>query len=293
VLYSGFTAAAVWTFWLAFRRRDRFPRWWRDGWPVGYRLGAIGVLIFFVAGLADMTWHVIFGVETDLDALMSPSHLLLAVGATLLLTSPVRSWWATDEGGVRAATGLAALALGTVSVGIFLLYTSAFDFNGAQLPSDGLPRSAGYTMAAHGVTTYIVTSAMVVVPMLMVLRRRAVFGAATALVTPIALFPAAVNEFDRTFLVGGLAGITAAIVADLITTSLDRTRGLDAPLRLPIAAATVAALVPTAHLLALQLDSGITWVIEVWSGTVVISAALAALLGGLAARPAEVVRELR
>jgi hypothetical protein len=97
LLYSGFTATAGWTVWLAYRRRHRARRWWVDGWPAGYRLGALGMVIFLVAGIADMAWHEVLGIETSIDALLSPSHLLLCVGSVLLLTSPARSWWASGR----------------------------------------------------------------------------------------------------------------------------------------------------------------------------------------------------
>jgi hypothetical protein len=38
-----------------------------------------------------MAWHTIFGIEQDLAALLSPTHLLLMVAGLLLVTSPVRS----------------------------------------------------------------------------------------------------------------------------------------------------------------------------------------------------------
>src|SRR5205814_6321490 len=95
LLYAGFAATGAWTFLIAFRRRHLAPEWWRDGWPAGYRLGAVGVVIFLLSGGADMVWHTIFGIEANLAAGLSPSHLSLAIGASLLLTSPLRSWWAS------------------------------------------------------------------------------------------------------------------------------------------------------------------------------------------------------
>jgi|SRR5215470_4676597 len=50
LLYGGFLATAIWTFWLGLRRRRRSPGWWRDGWPVGYALGALGAIGFMAGG---------------------------------------------------------------------------------------------------------------------------------------------------------------------------------------------------------------------------------------------------
>ena len=38
-------------------------------------------------------WHTILGVETGLDALLSPTHLLLFIGMAAILTTPVRAAW--------------------------------------------------------------------------------------------------------------------------------------------------------------------------------------------------------
>src|SRR5207247_5824305 len=82
LLYSGFAAAAVALgartllnlraadarsspVALAVRSvRDglREPRW-PAALPAGYELSALGVVIFGVSGVADLTWHVIFGIE--------------------------------------------------------------------------------------------------------------------------------------------------------------------------------------------------------------------------------------
>jgi len=284
LLYSGFAATAAWTFWLAYRRRDRTPRWWVDGWPAGYRLGALGVVIFLTGGLGDMVWHTVFGIEASIDALLSPSHLLLVVGATLLLSSPMRSWWAAGGGGPRAATGVAATALATTAASIFLLYASAFGSIAPVLPYDGIEGTMGHLHAALGLASYLVTTALLLVPLLWIHRRRTTPGAATALVAIVAMFPVVTREFPQPQTLAALAAIAGAAVADWAIVQLDRTRGMDAPLRLPIAGAVFAALVWASHLLALHLHSGIQWPVELWTGTVLSTALVGVVLGGLAAR---------
>ncbi len=285
LLYSGFAAIAAWTFWLAYRRRHNHPRWWVNGWPAGYKLGALGTLVFLVAGFFDMIWHTVFGVETSIDALLSPSHLLLSTGSVLLLTSPVRSWWAAGGGGLRAVAGATALALATTSVSVFVGYAVSFGHVEAVLPYSGEQDTPGYTAAARGVAAYVVTTALLVIPLLMAHRRRATFGVGTALVAWVAVFPLLTHEFPRPDTSGAFAAIAAAVLADWLLIRLDARRGTDAPLRLPIAGAVFAGLVTAAHLAAVHIDSGIEWPVELWTGTVVTAIAVAALLGGLATRP--------
>src|SRR5262249_35561254 len=102
LLYTGFAGTAAWTWWLAFRHRGGDAEWWASAWPAGYKVGAIGQIVFPVGGPGDMFWHQIFGFETSLRIAMSTSHMLLSIGGGLLLTSQLRSWWASGEGGLRA-----------------------------------------------------------------------------------------------------------------------------------------------------------------------------------------------
>jgi hypothetical protein len=285
LLYSAFTALAAWIFWLAYRRRDRHPRWWVDGWPAGYKLGAIGVLTFMIAGLADMVWHMTFGVETGVDAVLSPSHLLLCLGTVLMVTSALRSWWATGENGRRAATGVAGLALATVSVSVFLLYVSAFDSIAPTQPYEPLDGTIGQLVGTHGVSSYLVTTLVLVLPLLLAHRRRYTPGVATALVFAVSMFPMGTSEFPRPLSTAAFAAIAAAAVVDWILGRLDHIRGFDAPLRLPIAGVVFAVVVWTVHLVALHLDAGVTWPAELIGGTIAVTSGAAALLGGLASRP--------
>ncbi|GIG60104.1 hypothetical protein Lfu02_44760 [Longispora fulva] len=291
ILYSGFVATALWTVFLAYRRRDGHRLWWRDAWPAGYKVGVVGAVIFFFAGNLDLVWHSVFGIETDLDALFSPTHIGLAIGSGLLLTSPLRSWWAAGSTGtLRTAAGIGALVLGTTSTAVFLIYASAFQSIEPTRPYAGAQGTPGYLAASMSLTSYLVTTALLVLPLTLVLRRRsAVPGTATALVAVVALFAVGILDLPGTQTVAAGAATAGAVVVDILVGYLDRARGLDAPLRLPLAGALFGAVVWSAHLLALDLLEGVRWPVELWSGTIVMSAAVGALIGGLAARPAEVV----
>jgi len=48
---------------------------WTDCLPVGYGLSLAGVVFFGVIGCIDLTSHAIWGFETGLEALNSPSHI--------------------------------------------------------------------------------------------------------------------------------------------------------------------------------------------------------------------------
>jgi hypothetical protein len=61
--------------------------------PVGYGLSVIGAAIFLAGGVGDVVWHNLFGFERDVQALVSPTHLSLAVGGTLMSAGPLRAAW--------------------------------------------------------------------------------------------------------------------------------------------------------------------------------------------------------
>ena len=282
LLYGGFAATAAWTWWLAFRHR-REDVHWRNGWPAGYGVGAVGTLLFLVGGVADMFWHTIFGIETGLKAGLSPSHLTIAAGGVLLLTSQLRSWWASGEGGWRSVTGVLSAALGTmmgvvVIVGLTGIYTTAP--TRAVVPGPG--SQVAVSPEAQGALAYLIATVLLLIPFMLIHRRRPAPGAATAITGVIGLFLMAQHEFPMPIaaIVGMIAG---AAIVDAVLWRLDQVRGTQAPLRLPIAGAVFGAGIWIGHLTGLQLAAGVRWPPEIWAGTVVLSAILGALLGVLAA----------
>ena len=54
-----------------------------------------------------MLWHLAFGIEIGLDALVSPTHLLLLTSGVLLLTCPLRAAATTANNRWSAVISLA------------------------------------------------------------------------------------------------------------------------------------------------------------------------------------------
>ena len=104
VIYSGFAVAALvvtrplWGGRPSMASVQRVP---------GMLAGLIGVLLFGLGGAADLVWHETLGIEVSVEALLSPTHLLLLVGTVLVLTVPlVAGWQSTPReplGGGRSA----------------------------------------------------------------------------------------------------------------------------------------------------------------------------------------------
>ena len=61
---------------------------WLQAIPDGYELSVLGLVIFGISGIGDLTWHLLLGIERSTEALLSPTHLGLALGIGLALTGP-------------------------------------------------------------------------------------------------------------------------------------------------------------------------------------------------------------
>src|SRR5213076_2349202 len=65
--------------------------------PTGYGIGMVGLGVAFFGLGGDVIWHTVFGVEGGIARVIAPFHLFLFTGAGLLLTSPLRATWNSDE----------------------------------------------------------------------------------------------------------------------------------------------------------------------------------------------------
>jgi hypothetical protein len=295
-LYSGFAASAAWIGVLGLRRGVfvaeglRAPVAAVRRLPVGYPSAAAGVVVFGIGGVLDLLWHLAFGVEKGIDALVSPSHLTLFVGGMLLLSAPFRGAWRSAIG--RAADfrarfpELLSLALTTGLVAFFLLYTSAFlrpgvDEAFTRVPEGAPGHKAAELPAIATLAGYLVTTALVVVPLLLLaLRAPLPRGAVTLVLAAVVWLSAAIDEFAR---IGPAVAVTAAaVVADLLLARLDEVRGTTAPGRLPLLGALVPALLWPAHLIGVAATDAIRYPIALWTGVVVLAVMTGLVLGILA-----------
>jgi hypothetical protein len=96
VLYSGLLATVV-ALVVAVVSGRAAGRPWRGVLPRGCGLSLAGALIFAAGGVGDMIWHQLFGIESDFEALISPTHLVLAVGAVLIASGPLRAAWSDPQ----------------------------------------------------------------------------------------------------------------------------------------------------------------------------------------------------
>lgn len=137
-----------------FVQRYRF----RDGLPYGYWLSLIGIFLFAIAGGLDLAWHTIFGIETDINALVSPTHLTLGLAAALVFSGPIRSiahQHGLDAGGwAKVGPAVLGVAATLALVGFFTQYGQPMADDGiaAVMAKNDEARALGglYVMNADG-----------------------------------------------------------------------------------------------------------------------------------------------
>ena len=262
LFYSGFAATACWV--LATAGRVRQPG--RSGlaaFPVGYGLAVVGVMVFAVGGAGDLTWHTMFGIEQDLEALFSPTHLLLFTGMALILSTPLRAAW--SDPAAPAAPGyrrflpvLVSATLVTVLVAFAFLYWAAFiqtvgvvNYDDSQLLND--------------VASVLATNLILLAPLLLLSRRwRPPFGTATTIYGAVGVLIGAVDAFHLP------AMIAAAVLAGLAVDGLLRLLAPSAgrPGRFWVAGAAVPLVTWSVYFAAVAVTSGIGWSAELWTGTI-------------------------
>lgn len=262
VLYSGFVAG------MSFLVVDR---WWqrRRGASAGLEpLTLLGVVLFLTGGLADMVWHEIFGIEVDLEALLSPTHLLLMVGGLLMLSGPLR--WGLSEQEEATKTlrtflpSVVTLTLATALVSFFLMFLSAF------VPHDhvGVSGQIQESQQIHGIASVLVTNVLLVAPMLLVLRRLVPpAGTFTILFGGVALLMAGLEAFE--YLPLAIPALIGGVIADAATARIRSGASRSRDNRV------TAALVPLAlwtSWFGLYASSyGLNWPIELWTGSIVLA----------------------
>ena len=277
VLYSGFGAG------MSFAVVDHWRRRRRAGTVGVDSLTLLGVGLFAMGGLADMVWHEIFGIEVNLEALLSPTHLLLMVGGLFMLTGPVR--WGLSEQGKPTANirtflpTVVTLTLAAALVSFFLMFLSAF------VPHDYVGVSGQITQSqqVHGVASVLVTNLLLVAPMLLVLRRLVPpAGTFTILFGGVALAMAGLEAFE--YLPLAIPGLIGGVIAD---TAAARIRSsVRDPKDIRLMAVPIPFALWTSWFGLYAWSYGLNWPVELWTGSIVLAVLSGVGLSFLALPPA-------
>lgn len=282
VFYSGFIGGAAWLSWMVYRRR-RSATSLIDAIPSGYELAVVGLAVFAVGGVGDGIWHTVFGIETSIDALLSPTHLLMLSGILLSATAPVRAYWRTPGSAVAAGFGSflpVALSTALVVTGMAFFFMYANGLVNWPMSRSYIPY-VNELEAAHGVLSTVTTTIIVVAPMLVLLRRwTPPFGTFTIIGAVHGLAMAGLDAFELWWQV--VAVVVAGLTADLLI----RRGGPDPHRTIRWIGLVVPLALWTASTLVIHLAWTIQWPPELWIGQIVLAAMVGVGLSLLAAPPA-------
>lgn len=274
--------------------------------PLGYEPAVIGVAVFALGGLGDMIWHLLFGIEVDLEALLSPTHLLLALGGGLMVSGPLRAAWrrSEDRPSLRAFVPVMLSAAMVLSVMTFMTqYMHPFGTTWAAAarrpdvmlgPMMAAEITTGFSLISYfaffeqlaTLSGIVVQTAILMGLILTVLRRwMPPVGSFTVIMT---LNAALITLMRDLFLDTGplpliavmfAAGTAADFLAARLRPSVER------PLALRVFATLVPAILYTLYLGALAIDGGIWWRVHLWMGAITLAAVTGWLVSYLVAPP--------
>ncbi len=282
VLYGGVTTVALWLGVGALRHGPAFV-WSAGATTIGFFLLAFG-------GVFDSLWHVQFGTEANVEALVSPPHLTVFAGLTFLLSSPVVVLWRRDARRLGWVASIVTLTSVVTTVLVISLFTGFL----SPLAS-GMSLSFGYVepLIGESVVDYdqvrglgvaVWTTAVLVAAFTVILVRFRPVPGLVAVSVFLCGAPALLltdPEVLRPLVVG-------YAVSGLVTEAMIGLTGKPTLGRLAATAtgALMGSMLWASTFALLQREGRLGWSTAMWSGTVVLSGLVGAAMAALVALPA-------
>ena len=288
VFYSGFLAVAGFlTATLVRNHAKGYP--WRQAMPPGYELSLLGVLIFMAGGVGDMIWHEIFGIEANIEALLSPSHLSLALGASLFISGPFRSSWRRPSDQKDRIERWVDLLPPLLSLTFLLsLWTFMTQFGHPLVETWAAagfrPRSQNFPTLRQslGVVSILVQAGLLMgLVLLAVLRWRLPLGSLTLVLALNAILMSFMQDQYRFVPAAAVAGFAADLLLQWLRPSVVRSGALR------LFAFAVPAIDYTLYFVVLIATQGLGWSVHLWTGPIVLAGVVGMLLSYLLIPPAQ------
>jgi hypothetical protein len=288
VFYSGFLAFAG--FLTATLVRNHAKGYtWRHAMPAGYELSLLGALIFIAGGTGDMIWHEIFGVETGVEALLSPTHLILALGGTLMVSGPFRVGWrhpsTQDDPLPKWLDLLPALLSLTFLLSIWTFMTQfAHPLVDTWAAAGFRPRTQGLSSLrlSLGVLSILFQAGVLMgLVLLTVARWRLPLGSLTLIFALNAALMSFMRDQYHLIPATAVAGFAADLLLRWLRPSMMR------PGALRVFAFAVPAIEYTLYFVAIMVIQGLDWSVHLWTGSIVLAGVVGLLLSYLLIPPVQ------
>jgi hypothetical protein len=286
LFYGGYLLTAVTLLaWIISRHRNGGS--WKEAVPAGHGLSVIGVELFFLGGIGDLIWHTVFGIEADIQALLSPTHLVLATSLTLIATGGMRHYWRTRAPSAHPAflqmlPVTLSLTLGLAVILFMTQFGHYTDFEAVGL----MPKQTFYPQGLP-ILGILLFSASLIGALSIPLRREPLpLGAVTFLLVTVVA--------GLSLMRSGIHLIPSAVVAgacgDLALLLAERS-----PYRkrlMHVFAFCLPALFYALVFITLIRTQGIWWSVHVWTGAIVM-AGFSGLLTSLIVWPPRSIGQVR
>ena len=273
-LYSGVAAVGLAAAIAVWRNHAQGYAWTR-AIPAGYGLTMLGVAILSVAGIGDLIWHTLFGIERDIPAIVSPTHLLIVIGILLIVTGPLRSAASRPREqviGVAQLPLIVSLLFTYTMITIVLQYLNPLSYRWAEvgnrdLFADGLPPIDSYLSDGLGLAGILITTVILMAIVLPVISRWQLLpGALTFILILEAVLLSTTQGLaaENYKLVPGV--VIAGILGDLLLLVLRPASHGTAALRL--FAFGLPVIFFAAYFADLALVSQVVWISHLWAGSI-------------------------
>ena len=287
VFYTGFLAVAGFLMAMLMRNHAKgYP--WQHAMPPGYELAVLGVLIFMAGGVGDMIWHELFGVESNVEALLSPTHLLLAAGMTLIISGPLCAGWRriTDQnhpepGWIALLPQLLSLTLVWSTWSFLTQFAHPLVDTWAAAgyrPSNS--RGGTFLQTSLGIASFLLQTGLMMGLVLCTVRRWTLPLGSLALMFGLnATLLSFMQDHYRLIPASALAGLVADLLTRWLKPSMERAGSLR------LFALTVPMAYYVLYYVTLMVTQGIGWSVHIWTGTIVLSGIVGLLLSYLLIPP--------
>lgn len=288
ILFSALVALAAYLAIALVRNHTRGYPWLR-ALPAGYGLSLMGAIVFNIAFAGDMIWHEIFGIEANVEAMLSPTHLLQAISMWAMVSGPLRAALKRSDAGshnIWTEKGPMLLSL-TATVSGFMFMTqfvhplhtpwAVFTASGESFLMDGL-----------GVAAVLLQAAFLTGMVLLAVRRWGTtlpLGSFTLVFTLNAFAMATQQDHYELVPTAALAGLAVDLFLKLLKPSAAR------PDAFRLFAIAVPLIYYLLYFLALEITVGISWSITLWGGTIIFAGIVGSLLSYLIVLPSGFVEQ--
>jgi len=281
-LYSGYFISALFLFaTLVKNMMNGYPP--ARALPAGYELSMVGAIVFAFGGVGDLIWHTLFGIEASVDALLSPTHLILATGASLIVTGPLRAAWLRSPNRTTEKASLPAVLSLTIFYSILTFFTGyASPFGETLVGMNRLPVGGGQTLRFQelGVAGFLLQAAILMGILLFILRRwRLPLGSLTLMMTlnTLAMGLMHTGWFSTGTLVMIGVGVLAGLLGDVLNWRL--APSADHPAAFRWFAFLMPVVLYALYYLALFIfGGGVWWSVHMWTGSIFMSGVVGLLL---------------